>query len=228
MKKACMRILACILILALMGGTTMAEELIAPERLLELSGLTQEDIELAALREIIRRFGVTEESVAGAPAEELAAEVRAILESDYLYDDSYLLETPVLLRDAGAIEASDVRRVAVFQSLELMSQAALIDLGAREIRVGSSLAFFSDIRMADGEGALTEEGIRAIREALEGLSLKDYASSAAEDAALAACGLIVETEDGVVRCLAYGPEGVPEELAGAVHAILSAAFGGLS
>ena len=50
MKKACMRILACILILALMGGTTMAEELIAPERLLELSGLTQEDIELAALR----------------------------------------------------------------------------------------------------------------------------------------------------------------------------------
>lgn len=201
----------------------MAESCIVPERLLELSGLTEDDIDLETLREVIKRFSVTEKGLAGATSEELATELCEILKTDYIFDYSYLLKTPLLLNSLEDLPG--LKCVAAFNSLELMCETALIDLEAGTIYTSPGLTLYADIRTATKEAALTEEVGEAIIDTLERFPWDEWADRDAKgDAYLASRGLIVETEHGVFRCLDSGNKDLLDELFKTVHAILSIAY----
>ncbi len=213
----------------IISGSAMEDNLIDPERLLEITSMTEQDASKEALAEIIKRFSLTQTRIAEVSPDELREGLQAVLQTDYLDNYGYLMDTPCLVRAKEAFTAENIKRIAVYNTIETLHETALFDFEKGVVYADMARLFFPDVKEAENTGPLTDE---LKQEAVNILARGNWTKWDAEYTGsfdyvgTSEYAISIETDAGVVRVMVSGREaGAPDELFDIVHDLLVLSIG---
>ena len=144
-------------------GTTV--ELISPERLLELAGLTENGLDIQDVADAIAQYGITEDMLGGRNQEEIAEAVQFCLDHLAKYDYGYLFEGETVSPENRT--PRNILRMAAWTDNDVLHPTWMIDFEKGRCYYSGGFNFLKNIREADWTFDLTDEFSAAVQAIIE-------------------------------------------------------------
>lgn len=202
----------------------MAEQLIRPERLMELAGLTSSDVDSDQLDACIKHFSITEKSLDGMSQSELSKELLEILNTDYLSIYDYIWKSPETVKYSAKQQPLSL---SVFSMSDVLCTNAFIDFAQGEIYADTARWVFSNIHAAGIQRHLDQELMNSILDSLtSGQPTSWQKPNTDVEAWHGSCGIALETPKGITRWVVYeDADGVPEQFFETLFKLLKLGIG---
>ncbi len=221
MMKKSVCIVLCALLIIVSGGIVqgeernMPEELITPDRLLVLAGLTEDEVDIQDLPDVIAQYEITEELLNGMDQEEIKMAVQLSMKNLAKYDYSYLFDGEAITSEGKTPVFSSILRMAAYTDNDVLHPTWMIDFEKRRCYYSDGINFVSNIRNADLAFDLTDDFAAAVQAIIEKGDWAEWEYTYTGDTTEYGTywQLAIETPEGVLRYSIQGfgsnaPEGL--------------------
>lgn len=212
-----------IIISLLIGGNVMAAELMSPEELMALAGLSSEEISEEELQKIIQTYNLSEENIAEVSEDGVSEMLLAMKES--ISADNYLYLFGDNINDMGVPSLDQVKNIAILQVNEKLNQSLLLDLENLKCYYDPAKNIFNNVNEAEKISDLDDNSLDLLGEIFQKADWEAWDNSYQGDtkASNYECMLAIETDEGLLRYTISGIDSdVPVTLTDFTSSILHA------
>ena len=215
------------MILMILGGIAMSEELVSEEYLREVAGISEEDVEASVLTDLIKRYAITKDSMKDATAEDMREGILSIVKTEYWNNYEYMFISPAIDKLASDLSYDSIIRIAVYNCHETMTETVMIDLFSQTVYGDITKQFLRDITQAKVVRRITTNEVKAIESILakgKWTSWNSVYNGNAEYVGVNEYAICIETTEGLYRFSVSGADsGAPDELFQIVQSIIELA-----